>query len=162
MKISLKVNDPDGIMRALQESPEKLNRAMQTLVDKTTIFLRSRIMSKLHGQVLTKRSGRLFGGWTRKPAWKTPKGFAGIVGTNVKYARIHEYGGTIKRGPIKPRLKKALKFEIGGKVFIRRGVGPAIIKMPERPYVRPSIKETIIYLDREGPDTIMNAIMGAA
>ena len=41
------------------------------------------------------------------------------IGTNVKYGRIHEYGGTIKNA-------------------FGKGI---TVKMPERPFLRPSVKE---------------------
>lgn len=52
------------------------------------------------------------------------------VGTNLKYARIHEYGGIIK--PVKGKF---LKFEIGGRTIFAKQV-----KIPARPFLRPSVK----------------------
>lgn len=57
----------------------------------------------------------------------------GTIGTPVKYGAIHELGGIIK--PIKG---KYLKFAINGQWKSVRQV-----KMPARPYLRPSITENI-------------------
>ena len=50
------------------------------------------------------------------------------IGTNIEYARIHEYGGTIKA-----KDKPLLAFRIGGKLILTKSV-----QMPARPYLRPA------------------------
>ena len=64
------------------------------------------------------------------------------VGTNVIYAAIHEFGGTIKA-----KNAKALQFEIDGEFVTVKSV-----YIPPRPYMRPAvdnnlaaIKDTIKY-----------------
>ncbi len=47
------------------------------------------------------------------------------VGTNVRYAAIHQYGGTIK-----PRRKKWLRFKSGGRWAMKKKV-----KIPARPFI---------------------------
>ncbi|MEE4137465.1 MAG: phage virion morphogenesis protein [Desulforhopalus sp.] len=47
------------------------------------------------------------------------------VGTNVKYAKIHQYGGDIT-----PKTKKALKFKVGNKWVTTKKV-----TMPARPFI---------------------------
>lgn len=51
-----------------------------------------------------------------------------LVGTDVEYARIHEFGGDIV-----PRNARALAFQIGGEWIITQRV-----TMPARPYLRPA------------------------
>jgi phage gpG-like protein len=55
----------------------------------------------------------------------------GTVGTNLKYAAIHEFGGTIR-----PKTKKYLKFKAGGRWYSANQV-----TIPERPYLRPSLEK---------------------
>ena len=50
------------------------------------------------------------------------------IGTNLEYARIHEYGGTIKA-----KNKPFLVFKIGGKLIFTKSV-----QIPQRPYLRPA------------------------
>lgn len=50
------------------------------------------------------------------------------IGTNLEYARIHEYGGTIRA-----KNKPFLVFKIGGKLIFTKSV-----QIPPRPYLRPA------------------------
>jgi len=63
----------------------------------------------------------------------TPEGF--IVGSNVRYAAIHQYGGVIR-----PRRAKYLKFRLAGGSRKRKGgrgrwVQAKRVEMPARPFV---------------------------
>ena len=51
-----------------------------------------------------------------------------MVGTDVIYAAIHEFGGVIT-----PKKAKALAFEIGGELIFAKSV-----HIPARPYLRPA------------------------
>lgn len=51
------------------------------------------------------------------------------IGTNLPYARIQEFGGTIR-----PKKKKTLAFKINGKwVFAKK------VTLPKRPYLIPAL-----------------------
>jgi phage virion morphogenesis protein len=54
-----------------------------------------------------------------------------VVGTNVKYAAIHQFGGQTKAHVIRPRYKKALAF--GGRVV--KKVNHPGSKIPARPFL---------------------------
>lgn len=54
-----------------------------------------------------------------------------VVGTNVKYAAIHQFGGQTRAHLIKPRNKKALAF--GGKVM--KQVNHPGSNIPARPFL---------------------------
>lgn len=53
------------------------------------------------------------------------------VGTNVKYARIHQLGGTIRA-----KRAKALRFQIGDRWAVKKAV-----KIPARPFIGISEKD---------------------
>ena len=55
----------------------------------------------------------------------------GTVGSDVVYARIHEYGGTIV-----PKVAKALRFVIGGQTVVAKSV-----TMPERSFLRSALSD---------------------
>lgn len=54
-----------------------------------------------------------------------------VVGTNVAYAAIHQFGGQTKPHVIKPRYKRALAF---GGVIVRQVQHPGS-KIPARPFL---------------------------
>lgn len=55
-----------------------------------------------------------------------------VVGTNIKYAAIHQFGGQTRAHLIKPKNKKALAF--GGKVV--KQVNHPGSKIPARPFLQ--------------------------
>ncbi|MHA1661872.1 MAG: phage virion morphogenesis protein [Candidatus Thorarchaeota archaeon] len=84
------------------------------------------VKNKLSGQVLKRRHGKL-----AQSIGYEIKGNNAYVGSNLKYARIHELGGTIL-----PKKGKVLHFTINGKdVFTKKVV------MPARPYLSPSLDD---------------------
>ena len=64
-----------------------------------------------------------------RAAWSSrfnPGTLKGVVGNNVRYIRMVALGGTIPAHTVRPRRKKALKFQAGGKtVFATKGRIPA-------------------------------------
>jgi phage gpG-like protein len=85
-----------------------------------------------------------------------------IVGTNVHYARLHEFGGTIRGGGTAyvmiPPTKGArpefvpLKRETAARRSAKgQWVGrtkPHTIRMPQRPYLRPTIQQNTARLEQ--------------
>jgi len=66
-------------------------------------------------------TGRLRASIRRKPARIIRSGVRSAIGTNVRYAAIHEFGGVIPPHVITPRRGKALAFTFRGRqVFARR------------------------------------------
>lgn len=60
--------------------------------------------------------------------------YMAIIGTNLEYARIHEFGGTIK-----PKNAKALRFNVKGKWVTVKQV--TIPKFKGRGYFMPAFEE---------------------
>ena len=89
---------------------------------------------------LKSRSGRLRNSITNKV-----EGFTGWLGTNVKYAAIHEFGGVIK-----PKKGKYLKFQVKKQW---KTVKQSII--PARPFIAPAIHNNI----EKFTDIILQEIM---
>lgn len=63
------------------------------------------------------------------------------LSADVKYAAIHEFGGTIPPHQIVPNKAKALAFAIGGKQVLAARVQISTVTMPERSYMRSSLAE---------------------
>ncbi len=126
--------------------------------------------SKLAGQVLNKRTGRLSRSIFPAVYMDGPNTITGVAATNVEYARIHEYGGVIR--PVNKKwltipLKAALTpagvmrypsapqypntFLAKGTIFQKgKGNGAAPVPLfllrktsniPARPFMAPSLRE---------------------
>lgn len=72
------------------------------------------------------------------------------VGTNLKYAAIHNFGGKIKEHDVVARNGRALKFVVSGKTLFRKKAHIPTMDIPARPFmvVQPEdiegFKETIL------------------
>ncbi len=60
---------------------------------------------------------------------------------DVKYAAIHEFGGTIPPHQIVPDKAKALAFLVGGKQAFAARVQLPAVTMPKRSYMRSALAE---------------------
>lgn len=65
---------------------------------------------------------------------KRSKAIIGILSSNLNYAAIHEYGGTIRA-----KSKEYLTFKIGGSSWVK--TKQSII--PARPYFRPGVVDNL-------------------
>lgn len=65
---------------------------------------------------------------------------ASAIGSNVKYAAIHEFGGQTKPHIIKAKKGKALAFSIGGRKILATQVKHPGSKMPARRYVSSTVE----------------------
>lgn len=108
--------------------------ALQDGIGRAVLRVQSKVKDKLSGEVLQVRTGRLRRSITQVVT-TTGERVEGVVGTNVEYAAIHEYGfvGT-------ETVAASLRTSKLGKVF---GVQPHTrdVKMPERSFIRSALKE---------------------
>ena len=82
-----------------------------------------------------------------------------VIGSNVAYARIHQFGGETKAHVIRPTNKRALAF--GGHVV--KSVNHPGSKIPARPYLPVSPGGSLQPdASREVMDTILRHLMKAA
>ena len=128
------------LIAKLGAMPAKLHDALLKKVTVLALQLEAKVKTALNGGVLNVRSGAL-----RRSIFETVEDDAtSVIGRvassgDVKYAAIHEFGGTIPAHEIVPNKARALAFVIGGKqVFAARVQIPAIT-MPERSYLRSSL-----------------------
>jgi phage virion morphogenesis protein len=64
------------------------------------------------------------------------EGLSVVVGTNVVYAAIHQYGGTIHVPEVRPRRAQALRFvTASGQVVYARRAKAHTVRIPARPYL---------------------------
>lgn len=132
----------DGASPALAGMPDRLRAALADKVDALAAALEAKIQQKLSGGVLNQKSGAL----ARSIATAIDDSTGGISVTlatspDIKYAAIHEYGGTIPPHEIVPDKARALAFIVGGKQAFATRVNLPAIAMPERSFMRSSLAE---------------------
>jgi len=138
----------ESTIASFRAIPARASEALYRTLERLAISLTRKVKEeKLSGQVLKNRTGtlrrsinyRIEGTETRMTA---------LVGTNVAYAAIHEYGGVTKPHVIEPKNGKCLAFIApwgpgkgqGGKSFFARVNHPGS-HMPERSFLRSALTE---------------------
>jgi hypothetical protein len=116
VSISVDLGDIGDFNRRMQQAPQIIREEMVKGVNNAT----SAGTRQAHAYAPVK-TGFLRGTIIRQPAAFAGGTVTGSYGTNTTYARIVEEG----RGPVVAKPGKYLRFEIGGKVFFRKRVGPA-------------------------------------
>lgn len=116
--LKLKIKGDKEVKARLDKINSKLIVALRVGIHKSLLELQGAIVRKLSGQVLNVRTNRLRGSWASSEALNVSQRgetIIGTIGSNVVYAAIHEFGGMAGRG--------------------RK------VKIPARPYARPSLEE---------------------
>jgi phage gpG-like protein len=130
----------DTVTPALAALPERLRAALAAKSAVLASELQARIQQKLSGGVLNTKSGMLAGsiGISIEES-STGIGVRLFSSPDVKYAAIHEFGGTISPHQLVPDKARALAFLVGGKQAFAARVNLPAIAMPERSYMRSSL-----------------------
>lgn len=113
--------------------------AVRSSVQRLTLRLLAKVKSdKLTGQVLNVRTGRLRRSINQRVKTE-PKGVYGLVGTNVEYARRHEYGGrvNVKAHTRMMRVAWGKKVRNPRKIQVRAHT----VTYPERSFLRSALRE---------------------
>ncbi len=148
--ISAQIIGADAVIAKLGAMPDRVVSLLRAAVEREAIALTGYVKeSKLSGQVLRNRTGTL----RRSINYAMIGDLAARVGTNLVYAAIHEYGGQTRAHVIEAKNAKALAFQVGGQTIIRRRVQHPGSKMPERSFLRSSL--------RDSRDRIVAAIQAA-
>ena len=117
------------------------------------------MLQKLSGEVLGTRSGTLAQAIAAGVDGSTTDVSVRVGASDVKYAAIHEFGGTIPAHRIVPDKAKALEFVIGGKQAFAARVNLPTIAMPERSYLRSSLAEMAGEIDQGLAEAIKEAML---
>lgn len=143
--------DIDGIEEWKERlSEDRFLRAISTGMDRAGILavgdIQARRLTKRGRHSLGIQSGRLRGSLTHTRPTILGKSVSTLVGTNVFYGAIHEYGDDEER-IIRPKNGKALSFKIGGKTIIRKSVtrGP----IPARQWLSRGLKDASHFFTSE-------------
>jgi len=145
--LQLEIRGTKEVIDNLGKSPQAVRFAMA----KVGALLERAVKIKLSGEVLKVRTGRL-----RSSITHEVRDVGGavelVVGTNVVYARIHEFGGVIL-----PKRARFLVFEVGGKkVFARK------VTIPRRPYFEPALDESAPKMAKTFGEELERRLAGGA
>lgn len=142
MNVTL-VGDKELIAR-LQKMPGAVQAALKIKVTQLALQLENYVKTrKLNGQVLNRISGRLARSIANKVFATANEVIARVFSSgDVKYAGIHEFGGKTSPHIIEPKKASVLAFAgAGGAMVFARRVNHPGSKMPERSYLRSSLRE---------------------
>jgi phage gpG-like protein len=132
----------DTASAALAGLPKRIAVALAAKAEALAAALQAKIQQKLSGDVLAMKSGALAGSiGATIDASSAGVAVRIVTSPDVKYAAIHEFGGTIPPHQIVPEKAKALAFLVGGKQVFAARVNLPPIAMPQRSYMRSSLAE---------------------
>ncbi len=112
-------------------------RTMTRLAVETELLVKQ----KLSGQVLRARSGALRSSIRANVTESMSAVTATISSTGVRYAAIHEFGGTIHIPEIRPTSARALAFQVGGQTIFAAYTRAHDVHMPQRSFLGSALKE---------------------
>jgi phage gpG-like protein len=149
----------DDYSASLAGMPDRVRQALSNKANVLAVALEAKIQQKLSGGVLNTRSGAL----ARSIIATVDESSADVsvrIGTSgdVKYAAIHEFGGTIPPHEIVPNKAKALAFAAGGKQVFAARVNLPAVAMPERSYLRSSLAEMAEEITGEFSQAVVEAM----
>lgn len=149
----------EGILARIAGAPAAMMARLVREVERLSIALQSYVKSdKLTGQVLHVRTGTLRRSINRRLE-KTDTSVTAIVGTNVRYARPHEFGfqGQVDvRGHTRQaRSGAATAQEISVRAHTRR------VSMPVRSFLRSALQDKEQEIRTDLRDAATRGLLGA-
>lgn len=137
--IKAKLIGGDKLIRRVELMPQRLHDELLQFMKTFTFKLMAKVKAeKLSGQVLNVRTGRLRRS-IHSEINESPGRISGIVGTNVVYARAHEYGGAVQVKEHLRQIKQAWGRPLKEPKTIT--VRSHTVNYKERSFLRSSLKE---------------------
>lgn len=154
--ISISLDDTAFSAR-LQRLPDLIRARLITALDSEAYRLQARVKEKLSGEVLKNQTGRLRRS-INVESHDTGDTLVRTVGTNVRYARAHEYGftGTVDVREHTRRITQAFGRPIPPRDVIVRA-HTMKMNLPERSFLRSALRERAPSIR----DAIVAAVKGA-
>jgi phage gpG-like protein len=141
--------------RAIAQVQQRIATRLRDAIQRAALDLMAFVKGqKLTGQVLNVRTGRLRRSITQRVETEASGTIAGLVGTNVKYGRVHEFGFK-GRVPVKAHTRK-----LGGKRVPVRAHSRQV-DIPKRPFLGPSLNEKMPVYRKWMADAIQGAARAA-
>jgi phage gpG-like protein len=149
----------DKLVARMNAMPGRVHDSLVRRVTRLLLQLEAKVKGKLSNEVLNVKTGTLRRSITQQLI-DAPNQVAGIVGTNVPYARPHEYGfkGVVTVKSHLRSITKAFGKEIkSGSVSFNVRSHSRQVNLPERSFLRsalaemdPQIKSELAEAVREG------------
>lgn len=142
--LSITITGDTRLIDSMGRLPSVINEALyRKILTLALIMERNVKVGKLNGQVLNRISGAL----SRSIQHEVVRDDGSVLGKvfssgDVKYAAIHEYGGTTSPHIIEPKKASVLAFvgKGGGMVYAKKVNHPGS-KMPERSFLRSTLND---------------------
>ena len=141
--MSGRVIGADRLTKFFGALPEELKQRVEKSMGRMVLKLQARVMrDKLSGQVLKVRTGTLRRS-IDQVVYREDQAIRGVVGTNVEYARPHEYGfsGTVTVKEHLRLVKKAFGKDLKSPKEVMVRTHAARVNLPERSFLRSALKE---------------------
>lgn len=130
------------LVAKLGAMPDRVRKELRREVNYLAIKMLIKIQGKLRGPVLHYITGQLFRSIQQRVTETASSITARLFSAgDVKYAGIHEFGGTINIPEIRPVNALALKFSVGGQEIFRKFARAHTVTMPERSFMRSSLDD---------------------
>lgn len=142
--IGLNIVGTEQVLEKLGTVTAKVRIAAKSSLDAWATELAGYIQAeKLSGQVLNRRTGDLRATVHPIPAKDIGTAISAGAGggANLRYAKIHEYGGLIPAHTVVATNAKALAFTVNGMLRFAKSVSIPAVTMPERSYMRSALRE---------------------
>jgi hypothetical protein len=147
----------DGWREELQAKASRLHEVLFAKVQALTFQLQSKVVAKLSGEVLHRRTGILAGSvhTTATSDGAIIRGTVSAAGPPATYGRFHEYG--ISRAwEIRATRAKALAFQLGVKENARTIFAKSVVHplLPQKSFMRSTLQES----EQEIRDALAQAV----
>lgn len=150
----------DELITRLDAMPATVQALLKAKVTALAIKLQTHVANdKLAGQVLKVKTGAL----RRSIQQVVETSSDSVIGKvfsagDVKYAAIHEYGGTIPAHDIFPSKAQALAFIIGGSTVFAKHVSMPAVTMPEKSFLRSALADMAAEISKGMKDAVIEGL----
>jgi phage gpG-like protein len=141
--MTLRIVAGPEVMAALAARRASVSTAVKRALFESLNLVSRKIAFNLTGAVLHVQTGRLR---QSMQTFMASDGFSGGIGTNVEYARIHEFGGTTRPHQI----------PVGIRIIHHPGA-----TIPARPYMRPALEDSREDINKVFVTRLAAALKGA-
>ena len=141
--MSARVIGSESVVRRFQSLQGDVRGRVAKSIGSVVIDLQKKVMKeKLSGQVLNVRTSTLRRS-IDQAVYQDGAQIRGVVGTNVEYARVHEYGfsGTVTVKEHLRLIKKAFGKDLKAPKEVLVRTHSAQVRLPERSFLRSALSE---------------------